>query len=258
VNKENIQALFHRASEKLAKQKKHLSASADAYSEYQAYFTREQVQNITNRFTHKDKRVLDRLHKMMIALYHSKESSQAPDLLANKLFITITEELFSKHDWLSLYIPRDFHKRLDYLILHDSNNFSDYYLRKFTCLFKLYCQLNPDFQDETLVKIHLYILRHPEEDLKLTYIASKFYLNHTYLSNLFSKKSSIHYSQFVTLVKLKRAEYLLNYTTLPVIDIAYQLGYKDLHYFIRIYKKTIGKSPAEYNREDYYYPDYSI
>lgn len=258
VNRESMQALFARASEKLEKQKKHLSAASDNYSEYRAYFNKEQIQNLIYRFTHKDETVLNQFHKMMMTLYHSKSSSQPPDILVNKLFVTITEGIFAKHDWLSLYIPQDFYKQLDYLILHDTNNFADYYQRKFTGLFHLYRQLNPDFQDETLIKIHMYILQHPEEDLKLTLIASKFYMNHSYLSNLFSKKSNIHYSQLVTLVKLKRAEYLLNYTTLPVIDIAYQLGYKDIHYFMQIYKNTIGKSPAEYTRENYNYPDYSI
>lgn len=258
VSRENMETLFQRALARLEKLEKRISAVSDIYSEYQAYFTKGQLQNLMNRFIHKNKTVLDLFHKMIITLYHTKDSSQNPDILANKLFVTITEGIFAKHNWLSLYLPVNFHKQLDYLILHESDNFADYYLRKFTYLFQLYCQLNPDFQDDTLIKIHLYILHHPEENLKLTMIASKFYMNHSYLSNLFSKKSSIHYSQLVTLVKLKRAEYLLNYTTLPIIDIAYQLGYKDIHYFIRIYKNTIGKAPADYTRDVYNYSDYFI
>jgi two-component system response regulator YesN len=102
------------------------------------------------------------------------------------------------------------------------------------------------------------MLNNPEDDLKLTAIASKFYLNHTYLSNLFSQKSDIHYSQLVTLVKLKRAEYLIRYTSEPLIDIAEQLGYKDYQYFCRLYKNTIGKSPNDYVRGDGDWNNYSI
>lgn len=256
VSSESMQALFQRASEKLKSLKKQNLIGPDINADYHSYITKGQLHNLMHRFNQKNKTVLDFFHKMILSLYHSRDI-QNPDIMVNKLFVSITENIFIKHDWLSLYIPPNFYKQLDYLVLHDSDNFADYYLRKFTYLFESYCQLNPDFQDETLRKIHLYLLHHPEENLKLTVIAGKFYMNHSYLSNLFSKKSSIRYSQLVTLVKLKRAEYLLKYTTLPVIDIASQLGYKDLQYFIRIYKNTMGKSPTEYTREDHYL-DYSI
>lgn len=258
VSRENMLTLFQRASEKLEKMKKHLSAKTDTSPEHRTNFAKGQIQHLINLFTHKDETVTELFHKMLRTIYHAKVSSQPSDILANKFFITVTEGIFERHDWLPLYLPQNFHKQFDYPVLHNSSNFIEYYLRKFTSLFQLYCQLNPDFQDETLVKIHQYILQHPEEDLRLTLIAGKFYMNHSYLSNLFSKKSSIRYSQLVTIVKMKRAEYLLNYTVLPVIDIAYRLGYKDIHYFTQIYKKTIGKSPAEYTREAYNYPEYTI
>jgi two-component system response regulator YesN len=92
------------------------------------------------------------------------------------------------------------------------------------------------------------MLNNPENDLKLTSVAAKFFVNHTYLSNLFSQKSDIHYSQIVTLVKLKRAEYLIKYTSMPLMDISEQLGYRDYQYFCRLYKNTIGKSPIDYVR----------
>jgi two-component system response regulator YesN len=258
VSCENMLALFQRVAARLGKLERNLSVSLDAASEYHSYFTKGQIHNLMSRFDNKNRTVLDYFYKMIMTLYHSKASIHNPDILVNKLFVSIIEGIFAKHDWLSLYIPQSFHKQLDYLFLNEANNFADYYLRKFTYLFDLYCQLNPDFQDETLMKIHLYLLKHPEEDLKLTMIASKFYMNHSYLSNLFSKKSSIRYSQLVTLIKLKRAEYLLNYTTLSIMDIACQLGYKDIHYFTRIYKSTIGKSPTEYIRDTNQYHDYSI
>lgn len=258
VNRETMLALFRRVSEKLDKMKKLRYIKSDTSKEHLAFLTKEQIQVLINRFTHKDKKVPEIFHKMMMTLYNSNTSSQKSDILANKLFATITEEIFEKHDWLPLYLPQNFYKQFDYPVLHNSNDFIEYYLQRFTCLFQLYCQLNPDFKDEILIRIHQYILQHPEEDLKLTLIARKFYMNHSYLSNLFSKKSSIHYSQLVTIVKMKRAEYLLNYTEIPVTDIAYRLGYKDIHYFTKLYKKTIGKSPAEYNRETYYYTDYTI
>jgi len=258
VSKENMQALFERAAERLKRQKR-LQASASTLStEFNSLLTKGQIAKLLSKFSRKDETVLEMFRKVMISLCKSSVLAQSHDILLSRLFAVIVEAIFSKHEWLFLYISQNFHKRLDYLVLHDTNNYVDYYQRKFTGLFQLYCQLNPDFKDETLKKIHLYILQHPEEDLKLTSIAKKFYINHSYLSNLFSKKSSIRYSKLITLVKLKRAEYLLTYTDLPIIDIAYKLGYKDVNYFNQIFKKVIGKSPSDYDREENSFYDYII
>lgn len=42
------------------------------------------------------------------------------------------------------------------------------------------------------------------------------------------------------------AKRLMKYTTLPLKEIAHSLGYKDLGYFCRYFKKVTGKTPTEY------------
>ncbi len=42
------------------------------------------------------------------------------------------------------------------------------------------------------------------------------------------------------------AKRLMKYTTLPLKEIAHSLGYKDLGYFCRYFKKATGKTPTEY------------
>jgi two-component system response regulator YesN len=257
VNKETMESLFRRASVELAKYK-HNQVSNAIYESSHPYFAPEKIDNIINGVTHQKAEVLDEFYDMLNKLYHDNINVPQPDLIANKLYTTVIDGIYERNDWLSLYLPQDFHRQIDYLVLNDINDYISYYQRKLTHLYELIGQLNPLFQDETLSRVYLYILNNPEDDLKLTSIAGKFYLNHTYLSNLFSKKSSIRYSQLVTIVKLKRAEYLINYTSIPLVDIAEQLGYKDFHYFTRLYKKIIGKAPSDYIRDENDGFNYSI
>jgi two-component system response regulator YesN len=257
VNQEAMESLFKRASAELAKYK-HNQVSNAIYESSHPYFAPEKVGNIINGVTHQKVEVLDEFYDMLNKLYHDNENVQQPDLIANKLYTTVIDGIYERNDWLSLYLPQDFHRQIDYLVLNDINDYISYYQRKLTYIYNLIGQLNPLFQDETLSRVYLYILRNPEDDLKLTSVAGKFYLNHTYLSNLFSKKSSIRYSQLVTIVKLKRAEYLINYTSIPLVDIAEQLGYKDFHYFTKLYKKIIGKAPSDYIRDENDGFNYSI
>lgn len=257
VNREEMEALFQRAAAELEKYKKNSPADDHSLENY-SYPAPDKISNIINGITHQNPAALDEFHDMLDALYRDTPYARQPDIIVNKLYTAVIDGIYKRNDWLSLYLPQDFHKQIDYLVLHDADDYVAYYLRKLTCLYNLIGQLNPMLQDETLSQVYLYVLHHPEEDLKLTSVAGKFYLNHTYLSNLFSRKSNVHYSQLVTFVKLKRAEYLINYTTLPLIDIAEQLGYKDFHYFTRLYKKTIGQAPSDYIRADCGSFNYSI
>jgi two-component system response regulator YesN len=251
VNTEAMKTLFNRASKELEKFKKQSSQT-------QLYFAPEKINSIINGVINQKPHVLDDFGNMLNDLYKDSDNTHQPDFVANKLYTTIVEGIYKTEDWLNLYLPQDFHRQIDYLVLHNLNDYITYYQRKLNFLYNLIAQLSPKFTDETLTKVYSYMLRNPEDDLKLTSVSKRFYLNHTYLSNLFSQKSNVRYSQFVTLIKLKRAEYLINYTSIPLMDIAEQLGYKDYHYFTNLYRNIIGKAPSDYvrNEEDGY--NYSI
>lgn len=87
---------------------------------------------------------------------------------------------------------------------------------------------------------------HPEADLKLKVLAQKFYINPTYLSSTFPVRTGIHFNEYVTQVKMARAEYLLRNSSLKIYDVGYQLGYHDIDYFSKRFKKYCGRSPVAY------------
>lgn len=256
VSRRDMEDLFSRAREELERIKRQDSGMGS----HQTYrFSPVQINRAASDFCRRDQNVLQVLQRMLQSLYNTPpRARQNPDLMASKLYLSVITEIYARCDWLALYVPQNFHEQIDYLELHNADDYIAFYLRKFTYLFEQYCQLNPEFRDPMIVKIHTYILSHPEEDLRLTTVASRFYLNHTYLSNLFSRKSHLRYSQLVTMVKMKRAEYLINYTRLPLTDISCQLGYKDFHYFLRLFKEIIGKAASDYMREEADLHNYSI
>lgn len=250
VNREQILNLFARASAEIKARRKKTQSTSD--NDFQSYFSSEKIIWYINGASYA-KEAIASFESSLSQLYSDTSQYHAADILAGKLFHQIITGIFDKYDWLINYIPQDFYKQIDYLTLHDSNDFIKYYSRKLCQVYDLVFLLQPKLQDETLLKINLYILRNPEADLKLTTIAQKFYVNSSYLSTQFSRKSNQGYSQLVTNVKMKRAEYLLNYTSIPVTDIAVLLGYKDLNYFSKLFKKQIGKSPSEFIHDEYNY-----
>ena len=93
-----------------------------------------------------------------------------------------------------------------------------------------------------------YIDFHYTEDLNLAFLAEKFNIAKTYLSNLFKKETSVTLTDYIHQVRMRRAITLINSSTIPVSAVAAACGYNDINYFIRIFKRTYGLTPKQYQK----------
>jgi two-component system response regulator YesN len=179
----------------------------------------------------------------------------AADIIGKKLYHNIITSVYDKFAWLGNFIDIHFFESVDSINegrneeKHDT--FIDFYCRKIAFLLDLLQRFQPDTTDDSIRNICEYILNNSEEDLKLKVIAEKFYLNNTYLSNTFAAKTHIHFNNYVTMVKMARAKYLFLNTELKTYEVAYRIGYRDINYFSKLFKKKYGKSPGEYQSTAY-------
>ncbi len=83
------------------------------------------------------------------------------------------------------------------------------------------------------------------KDISLTYYAESYYINKEVLSRLFKKKYGVGITAFINHVRLEQAKVLLSlgYSSTRSAEI---VGYHDVNYFSRIFKKTYGMTPSEY------------
>lgn len=93
-----------------------------------------------------------------------------------------------------------------------------------------------------------YIDFHYAEDLSLNFFAEKFNIAKTYLSNLFKKETDTTLTEFIHQVRMRKAITLINSSAIPVSAIASACGYNDINYFIRVFKRTYGLSPKQYQK----------
>jgi two-component system, response regulator YesN len=184
--------------------------------------------------------VLEQIYKIM------GDNLIKADLMIKKFYHNIISEVYKEYSWLSLYISIQYLDQIDYIREGDENAIKSFYVRKIAGLLQFITRLEPPVEDSTLKNIITYILNNPEANLKLKVLAARFYLNSTYLSNTFHTKTGIHFNDYITLVKMSRAEYLFKYTEEKIYEISYRLGYKDINYFSRQFKKNYGLSPTEY------------
>ena len=69
-----------------------------------------------------------------------------------------------------------------------------------------------------------------------------------YLSSIFSKKIGINYTDFLNSYRIRHAQQQIKNTTMHIIDIAYESGFKDVRTFNRVFKKITGLTPSAYKK----------
>lgn len=91
-----------------------------------------------------------------------------------------------------------------------------------------------------------YIDSNYAKPISLSEVAQTLSLSAGYLSSVFRKEIGCTYVQYVTELRMKAAERLLETTGLRVSEIARQVGYPNAAYFATLFRNATGFSPAEW------------
>ena len=88
-----------------------------------------------------------------------------------------------------------------------------------------------------------------DPSLNLTDAASIVGLNEKYFSVKFKKETGITFVEYLTDIRMEAAKKLLKNTNMRLADISDAVGYKSVEHFGRSFKKRVGMTPREYERE---------
>jgi two-component system response regulator YesN len=97
--------------------------------------------------------------------------------------------------------------------------------------------------------IKQYIQEHYAEQIELNTLAEIVYLTPTYVSKLFKQETGYTITDYITEVRLQHAKQLLTHQPhLKVQEISGQVGYADVAYFHKLFKRTIGITPSQFKK----------
>jgi AraC-like DNA-binding protein len=91
-----------------------------------------------------------------------------------------------------------------------------------------------------------YIENHYADNLSLSALATRFSLSQSYIARIFRKELYCKPSEYVNKIRISVAKTLLAQTNLSVSEIAEKVGFLDVYYFSKVFKKIIGTSPIKY------------
>ncbi|GHH99037.1 helix-turn-helix domain-containing protein [Neobacillus kokaensis] len=103
--------------------------------------------------------------------------------------------------------------------------------------------------DHTLKSIQKameYIEEHFLEAITLEKVASHVHLSPTYFSRIFKNATGSNFVEYITYLRIEKAKELLKDLNYTVYQIAFEVGYSNSHYFSRVFKTLVGKTPSDY------------
>lgn len=94
-----------------------------------------------------------------------------------------------------------------------------------------------------------YIQAHYRERITKEILADYIRRSPSYAASLFKKGTGQTISEYVHAARMKTAMYMLAESLLSITEIAEYLGYADVSYFQRLFKRTYGQSPSYYMQD---------
>lgn len=125
--------------------------------------------------------------------------------------------------------------------------------RFYEFIYELACQLKR--QDafsqpaDVIDQVTQYIHRHYNEPISLESLARRWSYSMQHLSKQFKRRTGKSPIDFVIQVRMDKAKELLAGTGATIREIASAVGYKDVFYFNRVFKKHTGITPGQYRTE---------
>ena len=104
-------------------------------------------------------------------------------------------------------------------------------------------------RDAILDDILCYIDNNYQNNIKLETIAPLFGYNSAYLGKLFTKSIGENFNSYVDHRRIEHSKKLLEQRNIKVYEVSDLVGYKNVDYFHKKFKKYVGISPAEYRKQ---------
>jgi len=107
-----------------------------------------------------------------------------------------------------------------------------------------------EYTNSAFMKLLAYIGANYKKDISLTSAGEALHMNPNYVSQLFKKESGETFIHYITQLRMDDAVRLLTTTSMPVVDIAVEVGFNDYFYFLKTFKRVMKKTPSQYRQDE--------
>ncbi len=260
VNEEDLNRVLQRVK-KFILDKRHEQQSITQLKQrlaekMETFFPQAEVNQIVELMEAGDEKAVEYADHIVDIVYLNLNQDLIKTIsMLNNIMYEIVNKLLKTYEWLEKFIDIRQIEIIDFLRFKDINSIKDVFISAVEKIIKLQKILQYGTQEKDIInQICRYILENIDEEhsmkgeLSLKAVADALYINKSYISEAFKQKTGMSFTEYLTIVKMERAKKLIADGRLKTYEIAGQLGFKDIEYFSRLFKKYIGFSPTEYRK----------
>lgn len=102
-------------------------------------------------------------------------------------------------------------------------------------------------QPQMVAMIEQYLLDNYQRNIKAGELSTEFGFVSEYISRIFKKYVGLSPSRYLTKIRMEKAcDLIRSCPDMQIKEVADQVGYKDIHYFSKVFRKEMGVWPSEY------------
>lgn len=109
---------------------------------------------------------------------------------------------------------------------------------------------NENKKSNLAVEMISYIENNFREKISISDLEKILHYSESMLNRKFKEYTSITFNDYLNRTRIKESMKLLKETDLMVIDIAFLCGFSNQKYFSKVFKKFVGLSPKEFQKEE--------
>ncbi len=123
----------------------------------------------------------------------------------------------------------------------------------YQCVYELLQQLSQQHvivqQPDLVEQIQIYIEEYYSQPITRESLAQMLNYSVPYIAKQFKQKTGRSIIDYLIQIRIQKAQQLLIHTTSSLQEIASSVGYEDVSYFIRIFKKYSGQTPMQFKQQ---------
>lgn len=124
------------------------------------------------------------------------------------------------------------------------------HLTRFACEYGDYLsQLRKNVSRGVLGMVEKEVKENYADNITLKGLSEKYYVNSAYLGQLFRKKYGVSFKDYLNNYRMDQAADLLIHSDKKIIQVAEEVGYHDLDYFVNRFIQVKGCTPAKFRKQ---------